>query len=380
MSDPLANLDDLEAEWAVFMEDRPGKRGAWTQDQRWRADNPGELAALVAYRDGTGPRPTLATTTGRRMAEHVDAWREARGIVPPPPAPAGSVPAARVVIAPNWIHPTYGGVNHNAVWGYGRSPSTPYRSPDSLRQVQRYLLLDPRYRCADGHQGHDEWWFIIERLWPADYPADNHGRWGREVNGHNVSGDAGPNGGVGWGFGEGTSSFALDWLPGRPSPQFTLQPMKTAGDPRGHEHALPVPARDEWQTYVAHHISGRREAGLTVRPGSLRAWANGEKVIDLQNADTVQRAKAPDGDYYVQRWMQLWEGDYTMDLPVLCPTVLALTRVGRTLDEAIADRPVLAGTNVAAQFYRGTGTNLGPPSWTPLPDRDVSLARLPGGV
>lgn len=87
---PLENLDDLEAEWAVFMEDRAGRRGQWTQDQRWRADNPGELAALVAYRAG-GPRPTLATATGRRMVEHLDAYLEAKADPepPPPPAPSG---------------------------------------------------------------------------------------------------------------------------------------------------------------------------------------------------------------------------------------------------------------------------------------------------
>lgn len=375
----LENLVDLEAEWGAFMEDRPGARSKWTLDQKWRADNPGKLQGLVDYRGG-GPRPapTAEDATHRRMLHHLDAYTKAKGSTPPPQS--GTVPAVEVKITPNWIHPTSGSTNHNAVHNYGQSPATPYRSPDSLKQVARYLLLDPRYKCADGHQGSDEWWFIIERYWPADYPASNHGRWGREVNYHNVAGDAGPNGGVGWGFGEGTSSLAIDWLPSRSSPQFTVQPMQTAGDPRGHEHSLPVPVRDEWQTYVAHYVAGRREAGLTLRPGSLRVWANGALVIDIQNADTVQRAKASDGVYYVQRWMQLWEGDYTMDIQVAARTRLALTRVGRSYSEALADRPTKKGDNVPGQFYRGTGIDLGPPSATALPNRDVALSRLPSGL
>lgn len=75
---PLANLDDLEAEWAIFMQDRPGGRNKWTQDQRWRADNPGELQALLAYRNG-GARPiAIMSQTGKRMLEHLDAYREAK--------------------------------------------------------------------------------------------------------------------------------------------------------------------------------------------------------------------------------------------------------------------------------------------------------------
>lgn len=83
----LENLPDLEAEWAVFMEDRAGGRNKWTQDQRWRADNPGELASLVAYRESGAPRPALNTATGRRMVEHVSAYLKAKGTTPPPPPP-----------------------------------------------------------------------------------------------------------------------------------------------------------------------------------------------------------------------------------------------------------------------------------------------------
>lgn len=75
-ADPV--VDALGREWGQFMLNRPGPRGSWTQDQRWRADNPGALAKLVAYRDGGGPKPDLGPDgTGARMVEHVTAWLEA---------------------------------------------------------------------------------------------------------------------------------------------------------------------------------------------------------------------------------------------------------------------------------------------------------------
>jgi hypothetical protein len=147
-------------------------------------------------------------------------------LIPTFSSAAGSdeIPAYEVVISPNWVSSNDDPAsNYNAVWLVGKSATTPYRSPDSYKRQARYLLLDPRAKDADGRQGNDDWWFVIERYWPGDYPASNHGRWGRQVNFHNVAGDAGPNGGVGWGFGSDVSALALDCLPRAYRPQFTLE-------------------------------------------------------------------------------------------------------------------------------------------------------------
>src|SRR5687767_10649610 len=104
-----------------------------------------------------------------------------------------ALPTFEVTITPNYIHPHDDPANnYQAVWLMGKSPTTPYRSPDSQRHVQRYLLLDPRHRDAEGRRGRDEWWFVIERYWPKSYDSKNHGKWGAQVNFHNVAGDAGP--------------------------------------------------------------------------------------------------------------------------------------------------------------------------------------------
>ena len=217
---------------------------------------------------------------------------------------------------PGWLHRNDAPEsNYQAVWAIPTSPTTPYHAPDSTGVVARYLLLDPRTKDSAGNAGHDEWWFVIERYWPSSYPASNHGAFGREVNFHNVAGDAGAqengNGGVGWDFGSGVSALALDWLPNRPTP--TLCVLCAYESEGGENHALPTPARDQWHTYVVHWIAGRTD-GSTARPGLVEVWVDGadEPVLRLTNVNTIQRARGDkDGQLYTQRWMQLWEGDYT---------------------------------------------------------------------
>ena len=75
--------------------------------------------------------------------------------------------------------------------------------------------------------------------------------------------------------------------------------------------------------------------------------------------------------------MQLWEGDYTSELPVPATTRLVLTRIGKTLAGALADRPRLAGTTLRGWQYSGSGSDLGPPTARQLPSRPASAARIP---
>jgi hypothetical protein len=287
---------------------------------------------------------------------------------------ADALPTFEVTIAPNWLSPSDSpSSNYQSAWVFATSPSTPYRSPDSRRWVQRYLLLDPRFKDAEGRPGHDEWWFLIERYWPSSYQSATHGKWGREVNFHNVAGDAGPNGGVGWGFGNGSSALALDWLPSRPGPTIAVEPQPDARD-----MALPVPTRDRWHTYVVHFVAGRTD-GTTPRAGAITVWVDGsdQPAIRRTGINTVQRALAPDGQRYTQRWMQLWEGDYTSGLQIPATTRLVLTRIGRTPAEALADRPVAVGTNLGGQYYSGVGANFGPPSITSIGSRTAGEALIP---
>ena len=114
--------------------------------------------------------------------------------------------------------------------------------------------------------GSDDWWFIVQRYWPSSYQPSNHGNWGREVNFHNVAGDAGPGGGIGWSFGSGVSSLALDWLPGQNAPQFTVEPdhpneniAAAVREPRHLAH-LRRPLRR--RPHRRHDAPPRRDHGL----------------------------------------------------------------------------------------------------------------------
>ena len=264
-------------------------------------------------------------------------------------------------------------------WIYPKSPTTPYRSPGSAREQARYLLLDPRFRDADGRPGHDDWWFIIERLWPSGFdPITND----REHNFHNVAGDAGnapaAPGGIGWApnFGSGASSLALDFGPtGSKKPCIAV--LTTYRSQGGFDAWLPW-EWDEWNTYVVHWRAGRTD-GSTVNTGLFQCWANGQDapIWDKKDINTVQRAKSPaDGQMYVQRWMALWEGDYTIGLAVPYRSRFVLTRIGKTLQEAIADVPAIYDDNFDTHF-QAYG------DWprsildSAVPQRDSSEARIP---
>src|SRR5262249_28684714 len=110
--------------------------------------------------------------------------------------------AYEVKSTPNYVSSQDSPGYANGIWIYPQSPTTPYVGPDSIHRAARYMLLDPRYTDSAGHAGSDDWWFVIERNWPASFDPYRHGDWGREDNFHTVAGDAGPagSGGVGWGF------------------------------------------------------------------------------------------------------------------------------------------------------------------------------------
>lgn len=43
--------------------------------KKWKKDNPGENSKLIAYRNGTGPKPSLATATGQGLVYFVSAYK-----------------------------------------------------------------------------------------------------------------------------------------------------------------------------------------------------------------------------------------------------------------------------------------------------------------
>ena len=137
-----------------------------------------------------------------------------------------------------------------------------------------------------------------------------------------------------------------------------------------------MPARDTFHTYVVKFVAGRSD-GTTAHTGALTVWADGADtpVINMQNINTLQRYNG-----VTQKWMQLWEGDYTHGLPQSATQSFVLTRIGGTLAEALADQPVATNSNATGQFYTGTGTNLGAPSAHTITSRLADQALIPSGL
>lgn len=274
--------------------------------------------------------------------------------------------------------------DYHGGWIYPHSPTTPWADP-AHGQIYRNFLLDPRYKDVNGIPGHDEFWFIVERIWdvPAKYDPNNHGDWGRDANFHNVAGDAGTGSGIGWSCKDwircsGVSALALDWRAGRPAPELTSMGAYSAEAIRV---VMPVPEPRVRQTYVYHWIAGRNDGG-TLRPGLLEVWANNEKIATHTNINTIQKGIGSDNKIYIQRWMSLWEGDYTKALKRSAAHSVILTRVGRTFLEAVNDRPIRKGDN-SHSWYRAYGISPMNTLVALSPAPKASDARLPdlnGGV
>jgi hypothetical protein len=302
----------------------------------------------------------------------------------PEPPPVGDALITRQLnISPGWLS-TQDSPSLDATggWMYPTSPATPYRSPSSGREIARYLLLDPRYKDADGRVGKDEWWFIVERFYPSSY-APNVGD--RDPNFHNVAGDAGnapgAPGGIGWapGFGSGVSALAFDYNTSTFPRKLAICVLCAWRSQGGFDAELPS-ERDVWHTYLIHWIAGRTD-GSTLRPGAITVWVDGKDtpIINRTGINTVQRAKSPaDGLFYTQRWMVLWEGQYTIHLNVQTMKRTVLTRIGNTLEQALADRPGFAvDPNNFDTHYRAYGT-FPRSTLTPVePPRRADEARIP---
>lgn len=301
-------------------------------------------------------------------------------------AASGTIPGRGMQIYPGWLS-TQDSPSLDATggWFYPASPTTPYTAPNGSAAT-RYLLLDPRFTDSAGRRGNDDWWFIVERSWPDDYRPDTSDR---DVNFHNAPGDAGNSagapGGIGWApnFGSGVSALAFDYGVGGPEVDqagtfawriCVLCAWRSEG---GFDAVVPAPRDGQMHTYVIHWVAGRKD-GTTLRPGEVTVWFDGGDVPVLRrtNLNTVQRARSPaDGQFYVQRWMVLWEGAYTIRLKQTPYSKrVVMTRIGRTYEEAVADRPTVPNDNFSSH-YQAYGSF--PRSAFSSFDRSASDAKLP---
>lgn len=88
-------LKELQDEWNVWLEPTyVNSRGQTktTTAEAWRHANPGEYQKLLDYRAEKITKPTLASSMGRQMVEHAEAWLTAKEATPlPPPVQSNSI-------------------------------------------------------------------------------------------------------------------------------------------------------------------------------------------------------------------------------------------------------------------------------------------------
>lgn len=229
---------------------------------------------------------------------------------------------------------------YQSTWAMGKSPTTPYISPDSYHHAQRYLLVNPNANDGNGHQGKDDWWFAFEHYVDTSTPLTFAGQDDSFFNLHNVAGDSGPNGGIGWGFGDGVSAFHLLYNGSTGLPYMLLENNASGGS----HYDLPALSKGQWHQFVIHITFGRTD-GTTPRPGAVQLWVDGTKRYDLGNLNILQKAVGPDGKTYVQQWVQLWQGTYIKGAPCNPSNTsprsgqLVLARIGNTFQQALDDIP-----------------------------------------
>lgn len=354
---PLENLDDLQAEWAIFMEEKvdaagnPLGRNKQSQDWRWRQDNPGEFNALLAYRNGTGPRPNLATVTGRRMVEHVDAYLEAIAEPPPPPPPTSTetLDVYRHTVYPGpYIAPYPGGETHAWHWLTYKQPtletfpagSANQADMSTIRWINKTLMPDGSVnRTPDGLYKDRECWIVASMRAYKSSP-------GRCLNLHQHGADR-PKG-----FNHcntrtppsscGISPLAYDWTRGHTYAggatglAFSIQPGEDNYVWPTTNTVLPNAEMEdnygEWIDSVTRIIFGRVDE--TVK-GEIDIWVDGAKRFEKRNANTFWKDEG---------MVALWQGAYkswgtTEEIGVEWVPY----RVGRSYQEALAQRPVPAG-------------------------------------
>lgn len=289
----------------------------------------------------------------------------------------------RVTTPPNLReigYPPCGSNHYASVFLFSASPTTLYQSPNGDGSVNRFIMTDPRKTDPrTGIKGHDEWWFVVSMKVTAGfkYPW----RW---LNWHDCAG-----GGVTPFPWYGVSPLAFDYVGPHThddglvvsSPHYEIVAEYGPANTRA-SMILPKPEDGLWHDWIIRVVFGRTD-GSSVRPGELDVWLNGNDtpVISRRNYNTQSDDPTTWGRY----WINLWCGNYHPVSHLTPPSAqsdFTLPRVGKTLFEALADRPTFYGTD-AYSIYYGCGTNYGDTSWERLADFNENAFRVPtslGGV
>ena len=291
-----------------------------------------------------------------------------------------AIPTYEVHVKPNYYSSADNPAsNYRVVWTKHASPTT-YPAPSNNGR----MLQTPNSPRADLGPSGWEWWLAFEVKIDPSWDASKQGWWGTgaPANLHNTPNDVGNvngSGALGWGWGEGTSSVQTSYVSNnwrvwafanRPNDVLLIDDLMTKGD---------------WHSFLVKLTLGRSDGSVSASGhpnggnGRVLVWEDGSDTeYDSGNINTLQRAQHPvTGDWYVQTQMLVWEGFYTANSDAELILSHTAVRVGRTMAECLADSQITKVSDVVADIYDGSGTNLGPSYYTVLTSRQSTDFLLP---
>lgn len=256
---------------------------------------------------------------------------------------------------------------------YHDSPST-----STINTYTRIIATPDAQRSETIGRRSWEWWIALEMKVDSSWDSTKQGAFGSTNPGcHNLPYDVGNtgSGGVGWGFGEGTSAVQLDYI--SDDLNLHIQPQPPTFTPPNTVTAVANMTKGVWHSILLQVILGRADGTISASGhpnggnGRIKAWIDGSDTpISSGDCSTLQRAINPaNGTAYTQTLMGVWDVlFYTrQDSESFIELIMSATavRIGRTLAECLADRPTLVG-DLVANIYDGSGLNLGPSYYNTL--------------
>lgn len=280
------------------------------------------------------------------------------------------VPTYKLHVKPNYYVQSDGiAAGYRVVWVDHRSPTTNVMPNGDVRTIASPNAVHPSAVLKSW-----VWWLAWEMLVDPTWDPSRQGNWGTFTpNCHNSANDVGNSihGGIGWGFGAGTSSVQTDYIGGN-----LYQHIQNdfTNFPSGNNLVQANLSKGVWHSVLMELTMGRIDGSVSAAGhpfsghGRIRTWLDGSDTpVDTGPTNTLQKAVKNDdpnsplnGQTFVQTLMDCWSGFYSgfadsMELIISTTAV----RIGRSLSECLADQPVKVGDRVA-NLYDGSGTNLGP--------------------
>ena len=255
----------------------------------------------------------------------------------PPPGPGFDIPTYELHVKPNTWDGALTGAQY--IFIYHTSPTTPTGQwgGTPIRQLQTATSW--------------EWWMATEIKIDSSWNDANDGsQYALPLDLHNVPGD------VGWSSGSGVSAVHIIYR----DADLKLQ----------HEYNSPnmfvvvdTLSKNVWHSILMQLVLGRTD-GTTPQPGRTKIWVDGSLALDTGNVNNLQRFNGVN-----QAKMTVLDGNYSANINQESISYMTASRWGTTKAACLADSSITRRGAGATTIYDGSGSNLGPSTYSIITSR-----------